>query len=286
MYLIRKRQLGDVVWIEPIIKDLSKKYKRLVVFTKYNEIFAHNIYSNVIFKSKLSFFEKLLIHFDKIYNTSFFSINLDNAYESSPKQHILHAYQKKAKLPIENKYPEIKCSKEELERFFFDGDKYAIIHIESFSAKNYRNIHGLNWNEVARFLSDSGYKVIQVGKNNQNIENASHINTSIRDLICVISKASLFIGIDSFPSHLAAIFKIPSLIFFGAINPNFRHFKDQYNGKFLQGDCEFAGCYHTSPNLKEVTCKIVGDEGVPKCAIYDSAKLIDDIKNLTLKFQF
>lgn len=95
MYLIRKRQLGDVVWIEPIIRKLSNKYKKVVVFTKYNEIFNHNIYDNVVFKSELSIFEKLLIQFDIFFHSSFFSINLDNSYEIDPKQHILHAYQKK-----------------------------------------------------------------------------------------------------------------------------------------------------------------------------------------------
>lgn len=284
MYLIRKRQLGDVVWIEPIIKKLSKKYKRVVVFTKFNEIFAHNIYNNVFYKNNLSFFEKVLINFDKVFNSSFFSINLDNAYEYSPKQHLLHAYQKKAMLPIENVYPEIKLSNEETERIFFDGHKYAIIHNESFSIKNYRSIHGIDWSIVATYLCNNGFKVVQVGKENQRIKNTIYIKTDIRELICVVSKASLFIGIDSFPSHLAAIFKIPALIFFGAINPNFRHFIDQFNGFFLQGYCEYAGCYHTATNLKEVTCKLVGDEGIAKCAIYDSAILLEHIKILTLKF--
>lgn len=283
MYLIRKRQLGDVVWIEPIIRKLSNKYKKVVVFTKYNEIFNHNIYDNVVFKSELSIFEKLLIQFDIFFHSSFFSINLDNSYEIDPKQHILHAYQKKAQLPIENVYPEIILSKVEKEKSFFKEKKYAIIHIESFSIKNYRNIHGITWPIIANFLKQSGYLVVQVGKNNQNIYDTVFIKTDIRDLMSIISNASLFIGIDSFPSHLAAIFKVPSLTFFGAINPNFRHFSDQFNGKFLQGFCEYAGCYHTSKNLKEISCSIVGDNGIPKCALYDTNKLIEDIKHLINK---
>ena len=285
MYLIRKRQLGDVVWIEPIIRELSKKYKKLVVHTKFNEIFEQNIYKNVIFKSKLTFFEKLLIRFDFIFHTSFFSINLDGTYELNPKQHILHAYQTKAKLPIENTYPRIQLSKEEMSKNLGGSSKYAIIHIESFSLKNYRNIHGIEWEVVANYLTKNGFKVIQVGKNNQHIDNTSFIKTNIRDLISLMNKCTLFIGIDSFPSHLAAIFKIPSLIFFGAINPNFRHFNDHFIGSFMQGECEFAGCYHNSSNGKEVSCKLVGNEGIPKCSFFQTNNLIPDIENFITKYK-
>lgn len=285
MYLIRKRQLGDVVWIEPIIRELSKKYKKLIVHTKYNEIFIHNIYKNVIFKNRLSFFEKLLIRFDIVFHTTFFSVNLDKTYELHPKQHILHAYQTKAKLPIENTYPMIQLSKEELSKDLVGEVKFAIIHIESFSLKNYRNVYGVDWEVLANYLIKNGFKVIQVGKNNQHIGNTSFIKTNIRDLIALINKCSIFIGIDSFPSHVAAIFKIPSLIFFGAINPNFRHFDDYFIGTFMQGECEFAGCYHDSINGKEVSCKLVGDEGIPKCSFFQTSKLISAIDNLITKYK-
>ncbi len=280
MYLIRKRQLGDVVWIEPIIRKLSLKHNKLIVHTKYNEIFKHNNYKNVFFKDKLNFFEKIFIYVDKILQTNLFSINLDGVYEQDTQKHILHAYQKFANLPIENIYPSIQFSKEEELLNLVDKDKYAIIHIESFSSRNYRNIFDVEWGIVAKKLNEMGYHVIQVGKNNQNIPNTSFLRTSIRDLMILIKKSSLFIGIDSFPSHLAAIFKIPSLIFFGAINPDYRHFRDQFNGKFLQNYCEFLGCYHSSKNGKEVSCVLVGDFGKPKCSVFETNFITQEIDNL------
>jgi ADP-heptose:LPS heptosyltransferase len=284
MYLVRKRQLGDVLWIEPIIRRLSSRYRKVIVHTKYNEVFKYNNYKNVVFKDKLFVIEKLLIFFDHFFGTSFFSINLDGAYEHDPRKHLLHAYQNISKLPVENLYPTIVLSKHEQEKCFFDNSKFAIIHFESFSSKNYRSVYGIEWEVISKYLNDLGYIVVQVGKHNQNIANTIFIKTSIRDLISLVKKSKLFIGIDSFPSHIAAIFKVPSLLFFGAINPDFRHFRDQFNGFFLQSDCELSGCYHSSKNGKEVSCYLVGDSGIPKCSIYKTSEIINNINNLIKKY--
>ena len=33
-YIVRKRQLGDVLWAEPIIDEIALKYKKVIVHTK------------------------------------------------------------------------------------------------------------------------------------------------------------------------------------------------------------------------------------------------------------
>ncbi len=41
MYLVRKRALGDVLWIEPVIRALAAKHKKVVVVTLFNDLFLH-----------------------------------------------------------------------------------------------------------------------------------------------------------------------------------------------------------------------------------------------------
>lgn len=61
-YIVRKRQLGDVLWIEPIIDEIALKYKKVIVHTKYNEIFNNYKHKNVIFKKSLTFLKKYCMH--------------------------------------------------------------------------------------------------------------------------------------------------------------------------------------------------------------------------------
>jgi heptosyltransferase-3 len=278
-YIVRKRQLGDVLWIEPVIDEIALKYKKVIVHTKYNEIFNNYKHKNVIFKKELNIFEKILHALEKLLNTSILFISLENAYEKDSKQHILNAYQQKSALALSEKYPKIYFSEEESRKKIVNFDNYVVIHLESFSTRNYRKVYGIEWNEITTHLSEKGYKIILIGKNKYEIGNAVYIKTDLREAMLLIRKAKFFIGIDSFPSHVAASLGIPALIFFGAIQPEYRHFKSKFKGQFLQQNCEFNGCYHTDKK-NEVTCKIVGNEGIPKCSLHDNNYLLKNIKKL------
>jgi|694.fasta_scaffold62536_4 ADP-heptose:LPS heptosyltransferase len=286
IYLIRKRQLGDVLWIDPIIRKLSSKYSNIIVHTKYNELFSSMNYQNVIFKNNLNLFERFFSKIEKLLNTRFRFINLDDSYENHPKIHLLHAYQKKANLPFEITYPIFNNFDINIKNKLNISGKFFILHIESFSEKNYRNVYGVDWSIITNYINDIGYKVIQVGVSPTEIKNTIKVSTTIYELISLIKEASYFIGIDSFPSHVAASIKVPSIIFFGAVNPEFRHFKCSFNGFLLSQHCEFAGCYHESKSKKLVSCKIVGDSGIPKCSMHSNEyvkKYIDDLLQLNTK---
>jgi ADP-heptose:LPS heptosyltransferase len=277
IYLIRKRGLGDVLWIEPVIRQLATRYKKLIVHTKYNALFQHYPLPNVIFKDKLSIAEKLLWKLESFFKTALFSISLEWAYEKRPKMHFLNGYQQQAGLPFTREYPQLHLSKEELQLNPVGAEKYAVLHVESFSDKNYRKVYGINWNNVAQYLIEKGFTVVQLGKDPAPIENVQHIRTTIREMMVVIKKSSLFIGIDSGPSHLAASLGTPALLFFGAVNPNYRHFPELMKGHILQQACEFAGCYHESSNMEEVDCKLVGSTGIPKCSLHTTGYVREKI---------
>jgi len=283
-YVIRKRAMGDVLWIEPVIRKLAFQYKRLTVITKFNELFYNFPYTNVIFKSDLNFFEKIISRVEYFFNTKILFINLDNAYEQDCENHFLHAYQRKAGLPETNEYPKIYLSEIEKIIPFFKSDRYVILHIESFSTKNYRQVYGIDWNEIVRYLKEKGYEVVLVGKNIEKIDGAISFKTSIREMINLIYHAEFFIGLDSGPSHLAVCLKKAALIFFGAVNPLYRHFPELFDGFFLQQPCEFANCYHKKNDKKEPSCKLVGDDGIPKCSVHSNEYVKGKIDLLLKKY--
>lgn len=283
-YIIRKRQIGDALWIEPVIRQLSKKYKKVYVHTKYNELFNNYPYPNVIFKNRLSFAEKVLSKIERFLHTAFFFINLEMAYEESPQEHFLHAYQRAAHLPPTIEYPELYLSQEEKNKKIVPFDKYVVLHLDSVHSRNFRKIYGADWSLIIAYIESKGFKVVQLGEKSIDIGSGQSISTNLRDLMAVIQNSSFFIGIDSSPSHFAASLKVPSLIFFGSVNPLFRHFPKMFKGFFLQQPCEFAGCYHTAPSKTGIRCRLVGDDGIPKCSLHSSEYVIKNIDLLLKQF--
>ncbi|MBU3714015.1 MAG: glycosyltransferase family 9 protein, partial [Ferruginibacter sp.] len=261
---------------EPVIEALSKKYSKLYVFSKYNVVFENYPIGNVIFKNKLNFTEKVIMNLERIFKTSIWFKNLDGAYERDPKCHLLEAYRRKLSLDFTLRYPKLYLTQSEKLGSKMDR-KYVVLHLESFSGKNYRMVYGISWEKVVEFFNNAGFMVYQIGKEKQPIEGTIYQSTNIRDMISLINGASLFVGIDSGPSHIAASIGIPAVIFFGAVNPQFRHLMEYFNGEILQPYCEYAFCYHESGYLKEVSCKLVGDNGIPPCSKHDTTRVINKI---------
>ena len=269
VYILRKRALGDVLWIEPVISSMAARHKRVVVQTYHNDLFYNYPYSNVTFKHKLSFFERIGRNL-RLPNF----INLDESYEKTPHMHILHAYQQKAHLPVKEEYPKLYLN--EAERKSFIGTRYMVLHLEGSSEKNYRRIYGINWAEVIALIKRAGYEVLYIGKQDDEADaaGATYIRTSLREMIALLYNATFFIGIDSGPSHIAASLSVPSLLFFGAVTFEYRHFRHLFNGYVLQNECEFAGCYHNVPDhhkVADLVCRIAGDEGTPPCSLHNTA---------------
>ncbi|WP_153798741.1 glycosyltransferase family 9 protein [Foetidibacter luteolus] len=284
-YIIRKRQIGDVLWIEPIIREYAKKNKKIVVHTKFNELFDNYPHKNVIFKKELNLFEKIFSNAERLLGTRVVFVNLDFSYERKPKTPLLHAYQDRAGIPRVNQYPRIYLNKDEMHSDSV-GKCYVILHIETFSDRNYRRVFGIDWGLIIKHMNDLGYEVIQIGKNPEYIPGAQVIKTNLRQLSALIGKSSFFIGIDSGPSHIAASFGVPSLIFFGAVNPLLRHFPELFKGFFLQQYCEFAGCYHNVVSKNGPICRLVGEAGIPKCSNHTTGyvlKYIDKLIDTYLK---
>ncbi len=66
----------------------------------------------------------------------------------------------------------------------------------------------------------------------------------LRELVAVIAGASHFVGIDSFPAHVAQAAGVRSAIFFGAVHPLARVWDEALVWPLVAG-LECIGCYHT-----------------------------------------
>lgn len=274
IYLERQRGLGDVLWVEPLIRQLAGKYRRVVVLSGYNVLFQNYPLSQVVFKNRLNWFEKWLYRIDQKLQHPRFFIRLDMAYENHPKMHFLHAYQQNAALPFTEEYPKLYLNEDELTDHKDLQKPFAVLHLDTWSEKNYRQVFGIDWTVIAEFLKNKNIEVIQIGKAALNIRGTTYRQVDTRQMISLIKKSILFIGIDSGPSHLAASLSTPAIIFFGAIDPDFRHFKKLFNGYILQQPCIYAGCYHEVISVRGPVCPIAGDVGVPPCCIHTHDSII------------
>jgi ADP-heptose:LPS heptosyltransferase len=278
IYLIRKKAIGDVLWIEPVIRQLASRHRKVIVSSKYPELFANYPLPNVVIKKGwLNVFEKLALELEHFLKRAFFFVDLNGAYESNPRTHILSAYQQKAGLPLTHEYPRLYLNEQELAFRPPVPGRYVVLHLESLADKNYRKVHAVDWAQVVDSLKARGLEVVVIGQAPVSIAGVLYLKTSMREMISLLHGAAFFIGIDSGPSHLAAALDIPSLIFFGAVNPDFRHFRQLFKGRFLQQDCEYAGCYHETTKPEGAVCRLVGHEGIPKCSLHSTEYVLRNI---------
>ena len=80
---------------------------------------------------------------------------------------------------------------------------------------------------------------------------------SLRQSAALISKAKLFMGLDSYPMHIADAFKIPSVILFGSTDPK-KVLMNGHTVKMVQSSENCLGCRHdTTPDRwkQNVDCR-------------------------------
>lgn len=93
-------------------------------------------------------------------------------------------------------------------------ENYAVLHIDK-NPLNHRNIYGIDWKEVVKYIQGLGLKVIQISKNGEDLYGEWYKTRDMREVMSLVYNASLFVGLDSGPSHIAGCFEIPSAIFLG-----------------------------------------------------------------------
>lgn len=80
-------------------------------------------------------------------------------------------------------------------------------------------------------------------------------------LAFIIQNALAFVGIDSFPMHVAQTFNVPGVCFFGSIKPESRIIRPNMKGVTAHLPC--LGCHHRKPAPCTATAEC--ERGIAEC---------------------
>lgn len=277
----REGAMGDVIMVEPILEYFHRQKCRVVLDTlpQFKNLFRQH-YFKVHFPEEL---DPRLVPEATVYN-------LDMSYEVKPGRLHLKTYYEFCNIPEEERV--YRNPRLHLDNFHKTGeaklfDRYAVIHIDRRPQEG-RNINGIHWEAAVRRLKQLGYDVIQIGVGESNtIPGAIRMHTpGMPFLMWVIASADLFIGVDSGPSHIASGFDIPSILFFGSVNPGFIHANLQNKICIHLHDaenpvCNKPFCWHSAVTTTGIPCYI--DNERPPCIDFKTEELIRAIDKMAAR---
>lgn len=264
----RTAALGDVILIEPLLRYYAAKGYNVVVDIpiQYFELFNQHYFP----VKHISQFDEGRIKPEKV-------INLDMSYEVKPIQTYLKTYFEFAGITdYQLSKPKLFPYVDEKTKLF---KKYAVVHIDQRNDTPERNVNGVNWKAVERYLVSNGYVVLQIGMGLHE-SCGIEINTpTVGFMKFVIAGCDLFLGIDSAPAHIALAYNKKSVLFYGSTNPNYIHC-DLTNVEIVQAPCDNSFCWHYAGGTSGKTCKYIGTDKYLQCTKTDSDTVIDKIYKL------
>ncbi len=229
---VRSGALGDVLLTTPIIRKLFKKYDGLcsiTVATRYPDIFKNNPYV----KKVISIHD--LRRLEEAYD---YILDLDFCYEKNRNLHITQAYNFYAfgaNSTNENLQPELFSTIEDkriAETFIKNIDgPYVVCHNRIDSTQPYRNVPSKQWANLIRSLKiKTGVKIVQIGNKDMDVvvgdEKEGFIDArdqfSLQQVKVLIENATLFLGTDAGPLHIAATTQTPIISFFSIAHHKLR----------------------------------------------------------------
>lgn len=266
MVVMRSAALGDCIAIEPLLEYYHNKGYRVVIDMPLHFALVYAVhYFNVMHISQIT---------DK--RIPLTVIDLDGSYEAKPKQLHLQSYYETAGITdgvIRN--PKLHFPIGDHNRLF---KNYVVLHIDNRDQK-YRNVYGVDFIEVVRELNNKGYNVVQVGlTDHEDVYGAIQFNTPTTNLLlCLISGASGFVGVDSGPAAMAVACNKPSVIFFGSVDAKVIH-PDLSNVEVVEYAkvCDTPKCWGDVEN-GTTGKECVVDKEAPPCTQFTTKMAIDAI---------
>lgn len=239
----RAGAFGDVLLTTPIVERLLKEDWTVEVLTACGDVYAKHPRVRVVkFTGPQSLLEK---RYERV-------IDLDLAYERSPKQHIIDAYSMVAFGDTQTKH--------ELSFNFNSG--------ESFTELPYTVVHAgvgwpnrtwprEKWEQLIKTLESPGYtKVVTIGKGSdhsfENLGVKHYRDYPIQDIAGLIANAEMFIGMDSGMLHLAQAIGTPAVGIFTCAKAEYR----TTGALSVIPNIECYGCLHNEePPVTFCGCK-------------------------------
>lgn len=271
----RSHALGDVLRIEPLLYYFHKKGYQVSLDTDpyFMSFFTQHWYPIIPFHNLNP-------------NLPYRLIDLNAAYEVKPKQLHLESYYDFAEVPkeeriIRNPILSLAFNPKNKENKLFE--KYCVLHIDKRN-EPHRNIEGINWRQIVVRLNELGYTVVQIGLGeHEKVQGAIQMKTPTSLFLSwLIGGADLFIGIDSGLAHVASGFGIPSIVFFGSVNPDYIY-ADQSNMVAIHNHkiqiCSRPFCWHDEVGgTTGKTCYVNAE--TPPCVQFNNIQLLSAIDKL------
>lgn len=225
-FIIRRTgALGDVILATPVIETIAANYTgaTISVETQYPDVFAGNPHVGPA-------------------QTPGTLIDLDLAYERRPNLHIVDAYQEQLSLTTPGSVIHKRQWLSLPERT--SAQPYAVIHA-GVSWPN-RTLPVSFWTDVVARLQMPVHVIGSI--RDHYIPGArDQRGLSFRDTLAFINSASLFIGIDSAPLHMAGATDTPIVGLFTCCRANLRMPYRAAPQVGLDADIPCAGCHHERP---------------------------------------
>lgn len=262
--ILRNRGFGDALWTEPVVGALLDQGHEVNLFLEHTSVFEN--------------YPSSKLHFNDFYslcNLEEKSILLNLGTNS--KKHILEVFLQQAGISeTKLRCPRLYLTESEKKRRI--QPEYALLHLDLYLGHPMafgRNVYGIDWEKVTRWIRSKGLEPLQISARDT-LQVAPRVPTNNwRDIMSFMLHAKLFVGLDSGPSHIAAVMGIPSLIFFGFVNPKYRHL-DDHKKVFMQNPCPFAHCYHETRG----PCRRVPVNEPPPCTVHTADSVIQAIESL------
>lgn len=243
--LVRRQSArGDVLIAASVAAALKKKYPGAKVHfhTRLPDVVEGNPHIDRILRAEEVTERGFQLYF-----------NLDMAYESRPHTNILKAYADVCGVDPDDCVPYLAC-----EPVGSLPEDYVVIHAGKTNWVG-RDWSPMKFDMVASRIRKLGQNVICVGGGGDHkvpCDLDLKGKTDLKQMAYVISKAKLFVGIDSFPFHVAQAFHVPAVTFFGSIKPELRIYRDNVRAVTADG-LRCLGCHHKRPAPSTVTnvCK-------------------------------
>jgi ADP-heptose:LPS heptosyltransferase len=257
---------GDALMAAAVAAGLKKKYPRCKVMfnTACPEV-----------AEKSPYIDKVIKAYELSERTFQLFYNLDMAYEFRPKSNILQAYADVVGVDVED--CELFLHTEEVKGL---PEDYIVLHAGNTGWAG-RDWSLLRFEVLANKLLKNDYKTVLVGSGRDHYVSSTKDlkgRTTIHELAYIMKNARMFVGIDSFPMHVAQTFNTPGVVFFGSINPATRLIRDNIRTVKVDG-LPCLGCHHRQPAPCTVTvhCETGTKECVNGISIEEMYRNVEEV---------
>lgn len=251
-FVVRRREaIGDVLLTTPLIAEMHRQNPKSEIYVETNhpELFRDNPAVTAAGSN-----------FPHVYRWATV-IDLDMSYENMPETNIIEAYYKTAHIIRPPSDMFIGCQPElfpnrmesQLARALLGGKKWLAVHAgpTTWAGKNWP---WERWEELCRRLTLEGWRIVLVGLPGPSLPHLLDLRgrTDFQQLAAALRECRLFVGVDSFPMHVATAIGTPVVGLFGATDP--RYILNDPNAEPVCGTSDCAGARHRVAGQTYVDC--------------------------------